>query len=483
MHFTAVQRVIGLLLTLFSLTMLPPLAVSLYVDDGQLQAFWMPFVITLAAGVLVWLPARGVARELRVRDGFLVAATFWLGLGAFGALPLLLTHHPEMSLTEAVFETVSGLTTTGVTTLTGLDGLPRSILYYRAQLQWFGGMGVIVLAVAVLPILGVGGMQLYRAETPGPLKDSKLTPRITETAKALWYVYLGLTLACTAAYWLAGMGSFDALTHAFATVATGGFSTHDDSMAWFNSPVLEGIAILFMFLSAINFALHFVAWRRLSPRTYWRDVELRAFLGIVSALVIVMAVSLWVAGEYPDLLTSIRFAAFQVVSFITTTGFVTGTYAEWPGALPLMLILIGFIGGCGGSTAGGMKVMRWQLLYVQGVREIRLLVHPHAQVPVRLGSTVVGQRVIEAVWGFCVAYIILFGFLLVLLVASGMDQVSAFSALATCINNMGPGLGTVNVDFSSVSATAKWICTLAMLLGRLEVFTLLVLVSPSFWRT
>lgn len=483
MHLRVVQRILGLLLMLFSFTMLPPVAVSVYFADGQAGAFIEAFAIVLAAGLLLWLPARREQRDLRLRDGFLIAAMFWIGLGSFGSVPLLLTHVPEMSVTDAVFETVSGLTTTGATTLTGLDNLPRSILYYRAQLHWLGGMGIIVLAVAVLPMLGVGGMQLYRAETPGPMKDSKLTPRITETAKALWLIYVGLTVLCVLAYWYAGMGLFDAVCHGFATLATGGFSTHDASIAWFNSPTIELIAIFFMFLAGASFSLHFLAWRsrRLTP--YLRDPEFLAYGGILVCLIVVATVSLTLAGHYGTPLESARHAAFHFVSFMTSTGFVATGFHEWPGALPLVLILVSFIGGCAGSTGGGMKVVRWLLLYNQGTREVRRLVHPAAEIPVRLGGAVVPQRVVDGVWGFCVAYIILFGIMLVLLVATGLDQVTAFSALATSMNNMGPGLGLVVADFTGVNLAAKWICIAAMLLGRLEVFTLLVLVSPAFWRS
>jgi trk system potassium uptake protein TrkH len=483
MHLRVVQRILGLLLMLFSFTMLPPVAVSVYYADGQAGPFLEAFAIVLVAGLVLWLPARGEQRDLRLRDGFLIAAMFWLGLGSFGSVPLLLTHVPEMSLTDAVFETVSGLTTTGATTLTGLDDLPRSILYYRAQLHWLGGMGIIVLAVAVLPMLGVGGMQLYRAETPGPMKDSKLTPRITETAKALWLIYVGLTALCVLAYWYAGMGLFDAVCHGFSTLATGGFSTHDASMAWFNSPTIELIAIFFMFLAGASFTLHFLAWRsrRLAP--YLRDPEFLAYTGILVCIIGVATISLTFSGHYGTALESARHAAFHFVSFMTSTGFVATGFHEWPGALPLLLILISFIGGCAGSTGGGMKVVRWLLLYNQGTREVRRLVHPAAEIPVRLGGAVVPQRVVDGVWGFCVAYIILFGIMLVLLVATGLDQVTAFSALATSMNNMGPGLGLVVADFTGVNVAAKWICTAAMLLGRLEVFTLLVLVSPAFWRS
>jgi trk system potassium uptake protein TrkH len=483
MHLRVVQRILGQLLVLYSVTMVPPAAVSLYYADGQTAAFLEAFAITFAVGLLVWLPARHAQRDLRLRDGFLIAAVFWLGLGSFGSVPLLLTDTPEMTFTDAVFEAVSGLTTTGATVLIGLDDLPRSILYYRAQLHWLGGIGIIVLAVAILPMLGVGGMQLYRAETPGPMKDSKLTPRITGTAKALWLIYLGLTVLCILAFWAAGMRLFDAVCHGFSTIATGGFATHDASIGWFDSPLIEFVTVVFMLLAGASFTLHFLAWRSRSLRSYWRDPEFVAYCWILLSVSLVAAGLLAATGHYGSVTESLRHATFHFVSFMTSSGFTTTDFDKWPGALPLMLVLIGFVGGCAGSTSGGMKVVRWLLLYNQGVREVNRLVHPAAEIPVRLGTAVVPQRVIEGVWGFCVVYIILFGVMLVMLVASGLDQVTAFSALAASINNMGPGLGQVVATFSDVSDFAKWVCILAMLFGRLEVFSLLVLFSPTFWRS
>jgi trk system potassium uptake protein TrkH len=483
MHLTVVQRILGLLLMLYSTTLLVPIGVSFYYGDGEAPAFLLALAVTFATGLVAWFPARTDRRELRLRDGFLVAAVFWLGLGSFSALPLVFSRQPDLSVTEALFEAVSGLTTTGATVLTGLDDLPRSILYFRSQLQWLGGMGIIVLAVAIMPMLGVGGMQLYRAETPGPMKDSKLTPRITETARALWLIYAGATALCIGAYWVAGMTPFDAVCHGLTTLPTGGFSTHDASMAWFANPVIEGIAIFFMVMAGANFTLHFVAFRSRGLLPYRRDPEFRAYVTILAGVSLAAAIALTVTGHYGSFGASARQTTFHFVSFMTGTGYTASAFDGWPGALPLTLILISFIGGCAGSTSGGMKVVRWLLLYNQGVREVKRLVHPAAEIPVRLGDAVIPQRVIDGVWGFCVTYIILFGLMLVLLVGSGLDQVTAFAALATSINNMGPGLGQVVADFTQVNDFAKWVCVVAMLVGRLEVFTLLVLVSPVFWRS
>jgi trk system potassium uptake protein TrkH len=482
MNWTVVQRILGLLLMMFSLTMLPPVAIALLFGETS----WLPFVegfgLTFAAGLLLWFPVHRVRKELRLRDGFLIVAAFWTVLGTFGAAPLYFSDALNLSITDAVFESISGLTTTGATVLTGLDDLPRSLLYYRQQLQWLGGMGIIVLAVAVLPMLGVGGMQLYRAETPGPVKDTKLTPRITETAKALWYVYLSFTAACAVSYLLAGMGWFDALCHAFSTVAIGGFSTHDASIGYFNSAAIDLVAIVFMFIAGINFSLHFFAWRYVSIKHYANDTEFRTYATILGALAILVIAGLIYHQSYPNTTSAFINGLFQAVSIATTTGFTTADYASWPAAIPVALLFASFIGGCAGSTAGGIKVIRCLLIYKQGVREIVRLVHPSAEIPVKLGNKAVQFRVVDAVWGFFSVYIVVFVVLMLAMMANGLDQVTAFSAVAATLNNLGPGLGDVASGFMSLSDLAKWVAVAGMLLGRLEIFTLLVLITPTFWR-
>lgn len=467
---------------MFSLTMLPPIIFSLYYDDHS----WLPFVqgfgLTLAAGFLIWLPVHRSRKDLRLRDGFLVVAAFWTVLGSFGAAPMFFADSLSLSITDAIFESMSGLTTTGATVLTGLDDLPVSMLYYRQQLQWLGGMGIIVLAVAVLPMLGVGGMQLYRAETPGPVKDTKLTPRITETAKALWYVYLAFTIACMVSYWLAGMGWFDALCHAFSTVAIGGFSTHDASIGYFDSNIIDGVAIAFMFFAGINFSLHFFAWRYVSVKHYFKDPEFKAYCVVLVAVSTIVVFALYQYRGLADPGQTFINGVFHAVSIATTTGFTTENFALWPAVLPVLLIFASFIGGCAGSTAGGIKVVRWLLIYKQGAREVARLVHPNAEIPVKLGNTAVPYRVVDAVWGFFSVYIVVFGVMLLAMMATGLDQVTAFSAVAATLNNLGPGLGDVTSGFMSLSDTAKWISIAGMLLGRLEIFTLLVLITPTFWR-
>jgi len=482
MNFSVVQRVVGMLLMMFSVTMLPPVIVSAIYQDGGSVAFLQGFSLTLAAGFLIFWPARRAKLDLRLRDGFLVVAGFWVVLGVFGAVPLYLSDLPALTFTDAVFESISGLTTTGATVLVGLDKLPHSVLFYRQQLQWLGGMGIIVLAVAILPMLGVGGMQLYRAETPGPVKDSKMTPRVTETAKALWYIYLGLTVFCSVAYWAAGMTVFDAIGHAFSTVAIGGFSTHDASIGYFNNVLIEMIAVVFMFAAGINFSLHFIAWRDLRVRNYFRDPEFRAYTFILGVVTAIMFFGLLMTQQYSTVSEMFTKSIFQAVSIGTTTGFTTANYALWPGHLAMLLIFSSFIGGCAGSTGGGMKVIRWLLIYKQGVREISRLVHPSAQIPVKLGRKAVPDRVIEAVWGFFSVYAVLFGLMIFVLMSTGLDEVTAFSAVAASLNNLGPGLGDVSSNFATLPNTAKWVSMGAMLLGRLEIFTLLVLFSSAFWR-
>jgi trk system potassium uptake protein len=467
---------------MFSSTMLIPVLVSLLFSDNAWPAFVGSFFIILGSGLAIWWPVRRENRELRLRDGFLVVALFWIVLGMFGASPFLLAEYPQMTFTDAVFESVSGLTTTGATVLSGLETLPKSILFYRQQLQWFGGLGIIVLAVAVLPMLGVGGMQLYRAEAPGPVKDTRLTPRITETAKALWYVYLGITILCGAAYWAAGMSLFDAISHAFSTVAIGGFSTYDASIGHFNSTLIDMIAVLFMFIAAVNFSLHFLAWRHRSLGRYLLDSEFRAYLKILGFLCISVLLYLYLSGHYSTLSETFTKGLFQVVSIGTTTGFTTADFSAWPGALPIILILSSFIGGCAGSTAGGMKVIRWLLMYKQGLTEVQKLVHPSAEIPVKLGSVSVNHRVINAVWGFFAVYAIVFAVLLIVQLASGLDPVSSFAAVAATLNNLGPGLGQVSIGFADVGNVGKWSAVCGMLLGRLEIFTLLVLITPTFWK-
>jgi trk system potassium uptake protein TrkH len=481
-HLLSIQRLLGMLLMIFSVTLLPPALVAWIYQDGQVPVFFTGMLMVLMLGFLMWLPAHRHMDDLRVRDGFLIVVLFWFVLGLAGAVPFVLADHPKLSVTDAVFESFSGLTTTGATVITGLDNLPESILYYRQQLQWLGGMGIIVLAVAIMPMLGVGGMQLYRAETPGPHKDTKLTPRIAETAKALWYIYAGLTIACGVGYWMAGMSAFDAIGHSFSTVAIGGFSTHDHSIGYFQSSTIELIAVVFMLLAGMNFALHFIAWRSLSLRPYLQDSEVKAYLVVVFLVTSVTVGYLYYTDTFIFFSDALHAGLFQAVSIGTTTGFTTEDYFAWPGFLPVMLLFASFIGGCAGSTGGGMKVIRFLLLVKQGHRETVRLIHPNAQLPVKVDSKPMPDRVIAAVWGFFAAYVGSFVVIMLFLMATGLDQITAFSAVAACINNLGPGLGGVGANYVGLNEPAKWALSFAMMLGRLEIFTLLILFTRAFWR-
>lgn len=480
MHLAVILRVTGTLLTIFSFTFLIPILVGLIYGENTLGTFGRAFAITFVSGIVLWLPLRG-DRELRGGDGFLITALFYIGLGLFGAIPFYFDPSLNLSFSDAAFESMSGLTTTGATVLAGLDDLPRSLLFYRQLLQWLGGMGIIVLAVAIFPMLGIGGMQLYRTESPGPVKDNKLTPRITETAKALWYIYASLTVGCALAYWAAGMSVFDAISHSFSTVAIGGFSTHDSSMGFFASPAVEGVAMLFMVLSGINFGLHFLVWRRRNPFHYFLDMEVRTYLAVlvgVAALVCTMLYVEPVPGVAP-----LRDGLFQTISIATTTGFTTANFSTWPSVAPVLLLLAAFAGGCAGSTAGGIKMIRVLMIYLQGMREVNRLIHPNGVFPIKLNNAPVSDRLIEAVWSFFSVYVIVFLVMVTLVMLAGdLSFLTAFSAVGACLNNLGPGLGDVASNYQGLPASVKWLLMFTMMLGRLEIFTLLVLLTPAYWR-
>ena len=482
MHFSVVARILGVLLMLFSvLANLPSMLVSFIYSDGEIGSFMTSLLIGVVTGFVLWLLTWRSKKEMRTRDGFLVVTLFWTVLSTFGALPFLFSADVSLSVTDSVFESFSGLTTTGATVITGLDLLPKSILFYRAQLQWLGGMGIVALAVAVLPMLGIGGMQLYRAESPGPVKNDNLVPRLAETAKALWYIYLGLTVVCALSYWAAGMSLFDAICHSFTTVAIGGFSTHDASMGYFNSNTINLLAVFFMFIAGMNFALHFTAWQRRSVSQYLRDPETKFYTAILTCVALFTVIVLYLTETY-DIQNAIVHGLFQTVSIATTTGFATADFNSWPYALPYLLIYASIIGACAGSTGGGMKVIRILLIFKQGIREIKRLIHPNAVITVKLGRNMVPDRIIESVWGFFAVYVMVYMVLLIMLLAMGMEVLTAFSAVGACLNNLGPGLEGVAANYADISDPAKWVLCLAMILGRLEIFTLLVLFMPMFWR-
>ncbi len=482
MQFRTIIKILGQLVALFSITMVPPAVVSLFYKDGGGVPFVLAFIFSVVIGLTAYYPNRHENGDLKAREGFLIVVLFWLVLGAFASLPLIFLQEPNLSMADAVFEAFSGLTTTGATVLTGIEYLPKSVLFYRQQLQWFGGMGIIVLAVAILPMLGVGGMQLYRAEIPGPVKDSKMTPRIADTAKHLWYIYVSLTVTCMLAYWAAGMEWFDAICHAFSTVAIGGFSTYDASIGHFDSPVINFICVFFLIIAAVNFSLHYAAVASRNIQVYIRDPEFKVFLLIQLALVVICFTVLSSNEIFADGDETLDQALFQAGSMSTTAGFATDNFSTWPLFLPILLIFSSFIGGCAGSTGGGMKVVRVFLLYLQGIRELNRLVHPRAIYSIKLGRKALPDKVVEAVWGFFSAYALVFIIIMLALMGTGMDNITAFSATAACLNNLGPGLGDVASHYGAVSDGAKWLLTIAMVFGRLEIFTLLVLFTPTFWR-
>lgn len=483
MQFIAIQRILGLLLILFSTAMLPPVMVSLFYHDGVEKQFLGAFGLILDLGLLCWFPRRhDNTQELRRRDGFVVAVMFWVVLSLMGALPLFLITQLHLSFTDAAFESVSGLSTTGATVFASLDSLPKSVLFYRQELQWLGGMGIVVLAVAILPLLGIGGMQLYRTEIPGPMKTNKLTPRIAETAKTLWLIYLSLTAACAMAYWAAGMTLFDAIGHSFSTIAIGGSSTHDASLGYFNSPLIEMIAAFFLFLAGINFSLHFFAWRGLSIRHYWKDEEFRVYVLMLTVVAALTSSYLWITHYLTDPYSALQQGIFYAISFGTTGGFTSGDYHALPGFLPILLLMTTYIGACGGSTGGGMKVIRILLLYKQGVREIKRLIHPSAIIPIKIGNKNVSDQIVEGVGAYMAIYVVCFIVIYLLLLATGLDMITSFSAVTSCLNDVGTGLGQVAANYGSINVAAKWILCVAMLLGRLEIFPFLVLMSPAFWR-
>jgi trk system potassium uptake protein TrkH len=479
----AVAHLLGLMMAFFGLLYLLPIAWSLAVQDGAVLDFVAAGLINAFVGLAVAMATRRFRRELKPRDGFLLVTLSWVLMSASATIPLMIAL-PDLSFTDAYFEAMSGLTTTGSTVLNHLDTLPQSINLWRHELHWIGGIGIIVLVVAVLPLLGVGGMQLYKAETPGPVKDEKLTPRITETAKALWFTYLALTAAGVIALRIAGMDWFDAICHGFSAIALGGFSTHDVSVSYFNSAAIELVLIVIMVVAALNFSRHFLAFRNLSLKPYRTDSEGKAVLIVLGSSVILVSTFLWINGTYPSEMDAIRHSMFTVVSIATTTGFVTEDYEKWPAFLPVWLLFLSCITCSTGSTGGGIKMFRTLLLVRQARRELKLLVHPSAMIPIRIGGHAIPDRVVYSVLAFIFLY---FGTSLVLtfaLLATGLDLVSALSAAVGSMNNLGPGLGAVgpSTNFSGLTDTQTWISTLAMLIGRLEIFSVLVLFTAHFWR-
>jgi trk system potassium uptake protein TrkH len=478
----SVTQVLGRLLLIFSLTYLMPFACALYYGDGTRVTFFASMLACIAAGGLLMLLTRRHRAELKARDGFILVTLAWTLTAAIATVPLIL--HQEMSFTDAFFETMSGLTTTGATVMVGLDATAPSINLWRHELNWLGGMGIIVLAVAILPLLGVGGMQLLRAEVPGPIKDTKLTARIGDTAAILWTVYFGITVACILALKLVGMGWLDAICHAFAALSLGGFSTRDASVGAFDSVAIEVVLSIFMVIAALNFATHFTVWRDRSLRPYWRDAEARGVLAVIILSVLGCTAYLWIMGTYDSFWTALRHLSFNLISIATDCGFVSTDYALWPVFVPVFMLFLSCLTVSSGSTGGGIKMIRTLILARQSTRELSRLIHPTLAAPVTVGGMEIPNAVVFAVLGFIFLYFLSVVGMTFLLIFGGLDFISAFTAVIACINNAGPGLGVVGpaTNYQILTDYETWVCSFTMLLGRLEIFSLVVLFTPQFWR-
>ena len=476
--------VVGALVILYgSISFMPSMLVSWLLDDGQVTVFRNCLLTSSMLGAFMCIVGDKVKNwDMRMRDGIIVVVSAWLSIGCIGAMPFILQPQPLLGFSNAIFESFSGITTTGATVITNIDQLPQSILFYRQSLQWFGGLGIIILAVAILPLIGVGGLQLYRVEIPGPSKDMKLTPRITGTAKSLWYIYLVLTVLCAVLYMACGMPALDAINYSFSTVSIGGFSPHDDGLSFYPGNGVKIVAMTFMFISGINFALHFIALGSARFYTYWRDPECKTY--ICMHLILAAGCCLYMAMIFDQSITATPYIdiAFQSISIATTSGFTLQDYHQWPEFILILLLFASFIGASAGSVGGGLKVIRVHLLFKQGLREIFRMIHPNASTSIKAGDIHLSDRIVEAIWGFFSVYVLIFTILLLAMISTGIDQVTAFSAVAACINNLGPGLGEVSAHYNDINTISKWILVVAMLLGRLEIFTVLALFTAAFWR-
>ena len=479
----AVAHVLGMLMALFAVTFVLPLVSALVFQDGTFDDFAIAAGINVVIGLAIAGATRRYKRELKARDGFLLVTLTWVLMSLSAAVPLMIAL-PGISFTDAYFEAVSGLTTTGSTVITGLDNLPPSINLWRHALHWFGGIGIIVLAVAVLPLLGVGGMALYRAETPGPVKDEKLTPRITETAKALWLTYIGITAIGVVALRSAGMNWFDALCHAFSAMGLGGFSTRDASIGAFDSVAIEVVLIVLMLVATLNFSRHFMALRGRTLAPYRNDSEAKVIFLLVGGSVLAIAALLAAHGTYPTFIEALRHSAFNVVSVASTTGFVSQDFGLWPIFAPVWMIFLSCIICSTGSTGGGIKMFRTLLLARQAQREMKLLVHPSAVIPIRIGGHIVQDRIAYSVLAFIFLYFQTIAVLTFAMLLTGMDLVTAFTSVVASVNNLGPGIGQTGPagNYQGLTDLQTWICTVAMLLGRLEIFSVLILFTVAFWR-
>ena len=476
MNPKSILNLFSVLVLFFSFSYIFPIVVSIIFNDGALHIFVKTLIAISLIGIIGLAATRNINNELSQKDGFVIIVMFWVVLSVAGSIPFYLSG---MSIIDSFFESMSGITTTGATVISNIDALPESVLFYRQMLQWMGGMGLIVLAIAVMPLLGIGGGQIYKTEIPGAMGEQRLTPRIKETAQALWSIYLGLTILCALLYYLGGMSAFDAISHAMSTVAIGGFSTHNESIGYFNSSTIEIICIVFMLLSAFSFTLHYFAIYKRKPLKYFYDPEFRFFFSI---LLLVLAASLFI-NSFTDYENSPNFKEiiFHSVSMITTTGFSISDTSDWPLSVSFLLLVGAFVGACSGSVGGGVKSWRVMIMLNHAYSNIMKMIHPNSVISLKIGSRSVDDEVATSVWGFFSIYVISFMILLLAVLTSGLDLESAFSAVGACLNNLGPGLGAVSENYSNISSFTKSILACAMLLGRLEIFTLLVILTPMFW--
>ena len=474
-----INKIIGIMLMMFAGTLMIPIVTSLSFSDGNLQAFIVSLLVFFIIGTLLYFPNSKIkSSDIKSKEGFLIVVLFWLILSLFGSLPFILDKDLSLSFVDALFESISGWTTTGATIIDDLENLSPSILIYRQMLQWLGGMGIVILALAILPMLGVGGMQLYKAESTGPIKDNKISPRIAETAKSLWRVYIGLTIACALLYFFAGMSIFDSVAHSFSTIAIGGFSTYNDSIGHFNSPIIEFVCIIFMLLAALNFILHFLAMKSGSIAIYFKDTEVRSFTFII--IIFLSLIYVFHLVNNSDI--PLRHIIFQLISFITTSGFTSTSYESWPSFIVFTLLLVSFFGACAGSTGGGIKIIRIVLVLKLLKKGLLRTLHPTAQVPVKINDQAISDEVASNIYDFIVFYILSYMILSFLLLIFGNDIATSFSSVASCLNNLGPAVGDAANSYSSLSTSSKYVLSFTMILGRLEIYTLLIILTPYFWK-
>ena len=464
---------------MFAGTLIIPIVTSLLFSDGNFQTFIVSLLVFFIIGALLYFPNSKIkSSDIKSKEGFLIVVLFWLILSLFGSLPFILDKDLSLSFVDALFESISGWTTTGATIIDDLENLSPSILIYRQMLQWLGGMGIVILALAILPMLGVGGMQLYKAESTGPIKDNKISPRIAETAKSLWRVYIGLTTLCALLYFFAGMSIFDSVAHSFSTIAIGGFSTYNDSIGHFNSPVIEFVCIIFMLLAALNFILHFLAMKSGSIATYFKDTEVRSFTFII--IIFLSLIYVFHLVNNSDI--PLRHIIFQLISFITTSGFTSTSYESWPSFIVFTLLLVSFFGACAGSTGGGIKIIRIVLVLKLLKKGLLRTLHPTAQVPIKINDQAISDEVASNIYDFIVFYILSYMILSFLLLIFGNDIATSFSSVASCLNNLGPAVGDAVNSYSSLSTSSKYVLSFTMILGRLEIYTLLIILTPYFWK-